>query len=934
MKKIWIIPVLVFFLGFPLASAHPFLLDSDPAQGQSIPTGTTQIFTFYSEAVEIDFSSLKIYDSNGNQIDNQDTAYNNEESSLVVTTPPLEDGVYTIASKVLSKVDGHLVQAAIIFGVGDVQIDSSLLESQEQSETTFIPESIARFPGLVGQTIVLGGVIASIAIWSTRQTRFGDQIGLIQDSFKAKFSKIIGFGVIAVFASNFIILAVQTWRLEVSPLDVIETTFGTTWLTRMILTIILIGVWFWIERKNKISIKTQIPMLITALILISTTTMMGHGASTEVAPPIILDYVHNLLSSIWIGGVIFFGFIVLPAITKLDYDVRDKITASLIPRFSAMIIIALGILIITGPTLLWFLDSNVDSLTGSTYGKLILAKIAIASTMIAFGGFYQIKFVTQAKNDLKSSGVYKKLQKPLRLEAGLGVALLAVVALLVNSSLPAGEVQTADALQSNYGFDGTLFSENAKFDVNVVPVGIGPNKIIVTVSSFDDKPLTDVSGLKVKISNPQKNIAPIVAEVTETVIGGDQPTTKFTAETSFGFGGVWQIELEAQRTENANESVLFDVLIKPSIDDIRTDITEYDLPADDTAPLYPVYDGKNIWISDAQQPRLWKFSIEDEQFTPYIFNGVTTIFMDIDKDGKIWFTDTPNSKVGNFDPKTEQFEIIDLPQFTLGSAFIQKSIPTSIAVDHDNDVWIAVIDKSILLEYDQTTKKFRLYNTLTEEAGPTAIEIDSSNNVWFAESLVGNLGKIDAVTGQVTEFTPDDGPLAEPFALMIDKDENIWIAEHIGPAITKFNPILESFDKVNIANPESLPFGMVLDKYDNLWAAQHVIDGLIMYDPYNNRITEVTIPTEGSFTQFVTADDNGDVWFVEQRGAKLGKVSISAIPGQTTIIEEDSTFEIKYVELVAPLIAAGIIATSLFYVKSVRDKRKIDDVISNESSGK
>ena len=127
---------------------------------------------------------------------------------------------------------------------------------------------------------------------------------------------------------------------------------------------------------------------------------------------------------------------------------------------------------------------------------------------------------------------------------------------------------------------------------------------------------------------------------------------------------------------------------------------------------------------------------------------------------------------------------------------------------------------------------------------------------------------------------------------------------------------------------------MVLDKYDNLWAAQHVVDGLIMYDPYNNRISEVAIPTEGSFTQFVTADDSGDVWFVEQRGAKLGKVSISAVPGQPTIIEEESAFEIKYVEIVAPLIAAGVIATSLFYVKSIRDKRKIDDVISNETSGK
>ena len=113
--------------------------------------------------------------------------------------------------------------------------------------------------------------------------------------------------------------------------------------------------------------------------------------------------------------------------------------------------------------------------------------------------------------------------------------------------------------------------------------------------------------------------------------------------------------------------------------------------------------------------------------------------MDIDLVGKIWFTDTPNSTIGNFNPKTEQFEIIDLPQFTLVS---KKSLPTSVAIDQENDVWIAIIDQSLLLEYDQTTKKFQIHNTLTPDAGPTAIEIDNYNNVWFAESLVGNLGKI------------------------------------------------------------------------------------------------------------------------------------------------------------------------------------------------
>ena len=915
-------------IGFPLAYGHPFLLDSEPSQGQNVAVGTTQIITHYSEAVEINFSELKIYDSNGNQVDNRDTAYYNAESSLVITTSPLEDGVYTIASKVLSKVDGHLVHAAIIFGVGDVQIDASLLESQEQSETTFIPESIARFPGLVGQTIVLGGIIASIVIWSTGQTRFKEQIALIETSFKAKFSKVIGFGIIAVFASNFIMLGVQTWRLETSPLDVIQTTFGHTWLTRMILTIILIGIWFWIERKNQVSIKTQLPMLVFALALIATTTMMGHGASTELVPPIILDYVHNLLSSIWIGGVIFLGFVVLPSITKLDGTVRDKITISLIPRFSAMIIISLGILIITGPTLLWFLDSNVSSLTDSTYGKLIMLKIAIASVMIAFGGFYQIRFIQQAKKDLKSTSVFKKLKRPLRFEAGLGIALLAVVALLVNSSLPAGEIQSVSAEQGMTGYESSLFSENARFDVTVAPVGIGVNQIDVIVSGLDDQPLSDISSLKIKVSNPSRSIASIEAEVTENKISGQDIFTKYSAEPTFSFAGIWQIELEAQRTENANESVLFDVRIKPALSDMRTEVTEYEIPADDTAPLYPVYDGKNIWISDAQKPRLWKFSIDDEKFTPYTFSGLTTIFMDMDKDGKIWFTDTPNSKIGNFDPKTEEFEIIPLPQFTLVN---QRSIPTSVAIDHDNDVWVAIMDQSILLEYDQETKKFDIHNTLTPDAGPTAIVIDSSNNVWFAESLVGNLGMIDGQTKQITEFTPTEGSLAEPFALMIDKQENIWIAEHLGPSITKFNPILESFDKVNIPNSESLPFGMVLDKYDNIWAAQHVVDSLIVHDPYNNRISEVIIPTEGSFTQFVTADDNGDIWFVEQRGAKIGKVSISSVPGQTTILQESPTFEIKYVEIVAPLVSAGIIVTALFYVKSIRDKRKIDEMINKKS---
>lgn len=943
--------LLILVIGVPAAYAHPFLLDSEPSQAVNAPIGTTQIITKYSEAVEIDFSELKVFDSNGNQIDNGDTTYYEGESSLVITTPPLEDGTYTVTSKVLSKVDGHLVRAAIIFGVGEAQVDASLLESQDESETTFLPEAAARFPGIVGQTVVLGSAISAIAIWGTQRKYFGkESLTLINQTYRSKFSKITGVALVGVLASNFVMIAVQTIRLETSPMDVLGTTFGVTWLIRMIITIILLGIWFWMERKPRLTNKKHVPMLIVSLALIFTTTMFGHGTASELVAPMILDYVHNLLASVWIGGVIFFSFIILPTLAKLDWMEKEKTVLAILPRYSGMVTIALGILIITGPTLLWFLESDVTSITNSTYGFLIFAKIFLALIMIGLGAYFQFKVQRPAVKNLGGvigAGVFgfgekppdiskegfepptiealasKKLAKPLKASAVTGIILLGVVSLLVNSSLPAGEVQTADAQTTTFGFSSVLFSEQAKFDVSVLPVGVGPNTISVIVSTIDGEPMSDVSGLKIKVSNPQRNISPI--EIS-TIQSSDE-VTEFEGEATFGFAGTWQIEIEAQRTQAANESVIFDVLVKPTLSEIRTEITEYDFPEGESAPLYPRYDGNNtIWISDAAEPRIWKFTLDDKQFSSYEFFGISTIFLDIDHDGKIWFTDTPNSKIGNFDPKTEKFEVIEIPSLVDTSPY---SIPIALKVDFDNNIWIAVVDTDMLLMYNQNTKEFEQFLRLpTSESGPSALLLDDNGNVWFAEALSGRIGVVDSKTFEITEFVPDT-PLDEPFALLFDKSGSLWIAEHIGPGITKFDPVLETFDHVKAPNPESLPFGMAIDKYDNIWFGQHVIDELGVYDPYNDQLIEVSIPTPESFTQFITADDKGDIWFVEQRTKKLGVVSISSVPGQARAITDGgSGSSFNYAEIVSPLIAGGIVVSSLFFVKSVNDKRRIDKMLS------
>ena len=124
---------------------------------------------------------------------------------------------------------------------------------------------------------------------------------------------------------------------------------------------------------------------------------------------------------------------------------------------------------------------------------------------------------------------------------------------------------------------------------------------------------------------------------------------------------------------------------------------------------------------------------------------------------------------------------------------------------------------------------------------------------------------------------------------------------------------------------------MSIDKYDNIWFGQHITDELAVYDPYNDQLIEILIPTPESFTQFTAADNDGNIWFVEQRGKKLGMVSISSVPNQAkAVIDGSDGFDFNYAEIVSPLIAGGIVISSLFFVKSVNDKRRIDELLQND----
>ncbi|MGI0009961.1 MAG: CopD family protein, partial [Nitrosopumilaceae archaeon] len=615
----------------------------------------------------------------------------------------LNDGVYTVTSKVLSRVDGHLVDDAFVFSVGSAKIDPSLLKEKTERPVIYLPEAVARFPGLVGQVVVLGSVLSSLLIWRTLKTKksMRENFEEIQQRHSHSFLKITGIGLILVLASNIMMLAVQAISLQTTAFEAIQTGFGTTWLVRMTFTIILFAIWFWSERKIVIGKVQQLLILGFSLALISTTTMLGHGTASMHEPAIILDYTHNLLAAVWIGGVIYAAFVMIPSFSKLEPDKKERLSLLIIPKISSMIIIAVGILIITGPTLLWFLESDVGLLYDSTYGKLILAKITLGSIMIAIGGYNQFRIQKPAEKNLESGRifVYNKFRRSLKIESLVGIVLLGVVALLANSSLPAGEIQEAQAENVSFGYQTLQFSSAAKFDISINPLSTGTNTITTSIVSLDGKPLDDIFEIILKVSNPQKDISPIDLKLLPVKSADiNSSLTQYVGNVTFGFPGTWHVEIVALRKQNANEAVSFDVVIKPRLSELQTNVIEYSFPDTGVAPLYPVFDGKNtIWISDTTKPRIWKFTIDDKQFKPYEFDGQISLTLNIDNDGKIWYTDTPNSKIGFFDPTTEKFENIDLPI---------KSVPIFTETDLKNNIWVALADKNILLKYNQAEKKF------------------------------------------------------------------------------------------------------------------------------------------------------------------------------------------------------------------------------------
>lgn len=164
----------------------------------------------------------------------------------------------------------------------------------------------------------------------------------------------------------------------------------------------------------------------------------GHGAATEGAGHglhLAADILHAVAASVWIGALAAFTALILRR--PGDNAVWDKGLERSLAGFAGVGAAAVAALVVTGLVNSIFLVglSKIASLWASPYGLLLSLKLALFGLMVVLAAANRFRLAPLMAADASRAALH--LRKSLTIEFALGLAILAVVALMGTLPPPA-----------------------------------------------------------------------------------------------------------------------------------------------------------------------------------------------------------------------------------------------------------------------------------------------------------------------------------------------------------------------------------------------------------------------------------------------------------------------------------------------------------------
>jgi copper transport protein len=507
----------------PGASAHAVLIGTTPGNDSVLEHSPELVALRFNEPVETAFGSVRVYDSTARRVDSGDVVRPNDRTVATPIDERLARGTYTVTWRAISA-DAHPVSGAFVFhveapGTRPEGIASDVLREGTPRSVTAL-YTAARFLDFALLLLVAGGTASLVAV-----------LGAAPGDLRRRL-----FRLIAVFAGGLTVVALAGIVLQGAAAGgfglgealhwdvvsaVLDTRFGKVWLAQAGLAA-LVAVLAFARRREA---------LLPAAALVVTPSLAGH-ASVSGKLAFVADVAHVAAAAAWTGGL---AFLVLALV--LARKDRWPLAAVAVPRFSALAVGAVAVLLVAGVVNGYEQVRAWRGLWDTTYGLLLLGKVALVLPLLLLGLYNNRYAVPRLRRQIASAAEQRRFLRMASAELGLMVAIVGVTAFLVAE--PPARASVAPS-----GPYATI-AQLGPLEVNLVvdPARAGDNDLHLFLLDRSGQP-AEVDDLRVLASLPSKQIGPFRFTARRLAPGHFAVLGAHLA-----LAGDWQLRIEARRGE-------------------------------------------------------------------------------------------------------------------------------------------------------------------------------------------------------------------------------------------------------------------------------------------------------------------------------------------------------------------------------------------------
>lgn len=551
-----ILALLATFISTRRAVAHAYLVRSEPAENAVLDIAPASMHLWFSETISPKFSSAQLLNAAGQIIAVETETSPSDPFRLIMQFPELADGVYSVRWTVLSETDGHFTQGLVVFGVGQ-GADLGTATAVALDTAVPWPEVILRWLNFTLTACMVGALAAASLVLNPGA--HPQAVAAVQFVAQHRMMRLAWWCNLAALAVG---LAWAVWQavslagnLSGGPPILAtlwqwlsQTRLGLLWWARLVVLLLLAAATWVISRTvNKLLVRLAplIFLLLAALLLTQSLTSHAAALTANTALAIIVDTLHLLAVSVWVGGLLALVIGLLPLVRNRA-DFTTLVQAGWGP-FGRMAAVSVGLTLATGLYSTGREVASADAMITTLYGQSLLVKIGLMLLVGLFGLTNSMLLHPRLAAPLarifrKPAGwtlfSLRQLPRLVVIEAGLGIGVFLLAGLV--TAVPTARAGGAP----NENMPSTLSRtvDDVVISLTVSPNRPGQNIFTVRAASTRRPPPAEVLRVILRFIylNQELGIKSVDAEEIEPglyLIGGGE----------LNLAGTWQIDTVVRR---------------------------------------------------------------------------------------------------------------------------------------------------------------------------------------------------------------------------------------------------------------------------------------------------------------------------------------------------------------------------------------------------